>query len=157
MPMTKDEKICRACLYYLHVEETDGECRKSPTVVHKSDYDWCSEGWWKKFSDISGKVEDYELDDDGDLSYQEQKMVEKENKKYIVVSYKYDEVWCESINCEVFNNKSIAELYINDLEKVECKLFETYWCDSEEYWSTKEVTLQLSEVNNTSGNKGLPG
>jgi hypothetical protein len=64
MPMLKEERICRNCLAF---EPTTNECRKhSPSLskerpwpVVEEDW-WCFQGRWKKYSEITGAIEEYD-------------------------------------------------------------------------------------------------
>ena len=64
MSMDKDEKICRNCLYY---ESTQSECRlRTPSLVKHKPWPvveenwWCFQGRWKKYSEITGTIEEYD-------------------------------------------------------------------------------------------------
>lgn len=130
--MKQNEKICGLCQYW---GDRKSMCQKEPTFVSRMPTDFCGEGWWKKMSDITGKVEDYYFDDD--LTYAEQRVVDKKDKTFIVVSYTppgYD------VCCEAFDDRNHVDLYTSDLAKDRFfRIFEAYYDSNGSYWKTTEV------------------
>lgn len=135
--MKQNEKVCGVCEYY---GEKKQMCQKDPVFVSHSVFEWCGEGWWRKMSDITGKVEDYYFDDE--LTYAEQRVIDKKDKTYIVVSYPHmfpiEETY--TVCCEMFDDRNHADLYISGLaEDRTVKIFEAYYDSNGSYWKTTEV------------------
>ena len=131
--MKQSEKICGLCQYWGDMRQM---CQKDNTFVARVPVDWCGEGWWRKMSDITGKVEDYYFDDD--LTYAEQRVVDKKDKTYIVFSY--SQLNPIHMYCEAFDNKNHADLYVQDLPEDRLfGVFEASYDSNGNYWTTTEV------------------
>ena len=131
--MKQNEKICGLCQYW---GDRKSMCQKEPTFVSRMPTDFCGEGWWKKMSDITGKVEDYYFDDD--LTYAEQRVVDKKDKTYIVVSYSL--LKSNDVCCELFDNRNHVDLYVRYLAEGRLsRIFEAYYDSNGSYWKTTEV------------------
>jgi hypothetical protein len=135
MPMIRSERICGACSYFQKDADSEvfGTCHKVPVIVAKITSDWCSEGWWEKYSSITDTTVDYEYTDET-IGYDEKRVQDKQNKMYVVVSWIDGEALCE-----VFETKAKAQYYMDDLKVGIIRLFETYWETTLDYWNTKIV------------------
>jgi hypothetical protein len=131
-----EEKICRGCMYYNPISEIgdSGKCQKSPVFIPHYGTDFCGDGYWKKFSELTGEIEEYWFDDE--KSYNEERKKEEEKSAYIVFSSKRDKR-----ECEVFDSFYKAKTYRENQEEEEksTRMFKTFWRETGEYWETSEV------------------
>lgn len=89
MGMNREEKTCSGCVYHFDTGDDTGECHLRPPAVFMTtdedgenvtfsqfptvlDYQFCGDGLWEKESDITGKVEQYLFDNDKDINYHEE-------------------------------------------------------------------------------------
>jgi len=136
MPICRSDMICKNCLYY---EKNVLECRHSISFIQHTEDSWCSEGWWRQWSDITGQYEDYSFEDD-EMSDQEKREENKKKKIYIAVSVPFGTY---DTKCEIFETETRARLYISDLNFGKNKLFSSYWNDVDCYWKTEELNERM--------------